>query len=218
MLARLRSLAKGVLVRSRIERDMAEEFKFHLERRVEDLTRTGVPPAEAARLARLEFGGGESYKEECREGPRTPVLRRIRTGPPLCVSHAEEQSRLRYRSDPVSGARHRSEHRHLFPARRGAAEIIACLEAWRIVADQHRWRGGRGPQQYFLSHVPTIPGSGACPEHASRHEQGRVAEHARARRARVHAGLWASSSPANTSRRLESIPNAAACSLPKITG
>ena len=67
MLARLRSLARSVFGRARMEHDMAEEFGFHFERRVEDLTRAGVPPMEAARQARLEFGAREAYKDQCRE-------------------------------------------------------------------------------------------------------------------------------------------------------
>jgi predicted permease len=50
-----------------MERDMADEFRFHFERRIEDLQRAGIPPAEAARQARLEFGAGEAYKDECRQ-------------------------------------------------------------------------------------------------------------------------------------------------------
>src|SRR5260370_11698544 len=67
MLARLRSLARSLFGRARMEQDMADEFRFHFERRVEDLTRAGVSPTEAARQARLEFGAHEAYKDECRE-------------------------------------------------------------------------------------------------------------------------------------------------------
>jgi predicted permease len=50
-----------------MEQEMSDEFRFHFERRIEDLTRAGVPPPEAARQARLEFGAREAYKDECRE-------------------------------------------------------------------------------------------------------------------------------------------------------
>jgi hypothetical protein len=46
---------------------MDEELRFHLESRAADLARSGVPPAEAARRARMEFGAVEGYKEGCRE-------------------------------------------------------------------------------------------------------------------------------------------------------
>ncbi len=46
---------------------MQDELSFHLESRAADLERTGIPPAEAARRARIEFGAVEGYKEVCRE-------------------------------------------------------------------------------------------------------------------------------------------------------
>jgi len=67
MLARLRSLARSLFGRARMEEEMSDEFGFHFERRIEDLTREGVPPAEAARRARLEFGAREAYKDDCRQ-------------------------------------------------------------------------------------------------------------------------------------------------------
>src|SRR2546421_7831782 len=67
MLARFRSLIRSLLGRTRMEQDMAAEFGFHVERRIEDLTLKGISPTEAARQARLEFGSGEAYKDECRE-------------------------------------------------------------------------------------------------------------------------------------------------------
>lgn len=53
--------------RKKFEDNMAEELRFHLEQYTEDLIRAGVPAREAERRARLEFGGVESVKEECRE-------------------------------------------------------------------------------------------------------------------------------------------------------
>jgi hypothetical protein len=45
---------------------MTEEFRLHQELRAADLVRGGLPPAEAARQARLEFGSAEWYKDEAR--------------------------------------------------------------------------------------------------------------------------------------------------------
>ena len=67
MLKRLRLLWRALSGRSSLEGDMDEELRFHLESRAADLARSGVPPAEAARRARIEFGGVERYKERCRE-------------------------------------------------------------------------------------------------------------------------------------------------------
>ena len=78
MRARLRSWLAALARRSRLESDMDEELRFHLEARADDLARAGVPRAEAERRARLEFGNVEGYKEHCREarGLRWPDERR----------------------------------------------------------------------------------------------------------------------------------------------
>ncbi len=46
---------------------MDAELRAHIENRADDLERSGLPRAEAARRARLEFGGYQKFKEECRE-------------------------------------------------------------------------------------------------------------------------------------------------------
>jgi putative ABC transport system permease protein len=50
-----------------MEREMDAELRFHMEAYAEDLVRGGVAREEAMRRARLEFGGVERAKEECRE-------------------------------------------------------------------------------------------------------------------------------------------------------
>jgi len=50
-----------------MESGMDAELKFHIEAYAEDLVRSGLPRQEAMRRARLEFGGIERAKEECRE-------------------------------------------------------------------------------------------------------------------------------------------------------
>ena len=75
--SRLRSWLRANLWRSRTEREMDAELNFHLEARVEDLLHRGLPRAEALRRARLEFGGFEKAKEECREARGVPLLESI---------------------------------------------------------------------------------------------------------------------------------------------
>jgi hypothetical protein len=58
---------REVMRRSRMERDMDAELRFHIEVFAEDLVRRGIPREEALRRARIEFGGVERTKEECRE-------------------------------------------------------------------------------------------------------------------------------------------------------
>src|SRR5215212_2555633 len=54
---------RGLVTRSSLDREMEDELAL----RTEDIIRTGVPPPEAARLARLEFGGLDGVKERCRD-------------------------------------------------------------------------------------------------------------------------------------------------------
>ncbi len=49
------------------ETALDEELRFHIESQTELLVRSGVPAAEAARRVRLEFGGLDQVKEECRD-------------------------------------------------------------------------------------------------------------------------------------------------------
>ena len=49
-----------------MEREMEAELHFHVETRAEDLMREGVSRMEAMRKARMEFGGMDRAKEECR--------------------------------------------------------------------------------------------------------------------------------------------------------
>ena len=67
---RLRSLRfrLGALVRrDRLETEMDEELRLHLERQSEENERAGMSPGEARRAAQLAFGSVDSLKEECRE-------------------------------------------------------------------------------------------------------------------------------------------------------
>jgi len=60
---RMRSLFR----RAAMETEMDEELREHFERQVEKLMASGLPLEEAKRRARLEFGGYEQLKEECRD-------------------------------------------------------------------------------------------------------------------------------------------------------
>src|SRR5215831_1489431 len=64
---RFRSWATAMLLRARMERDMHEEMRFHIEARAADLMSGSVPQQEALRQARLELDGLETTKEECRD-------------------------------------------------------------------------------------------------------------------------------------------------------
>ena len=66
LLARLRSFVRSKVGRTQFETDMEAEIQFHLQIRTEELILTGLPPDQAARQARLEFGGIASHKDSMR--------------------------------------------------------------------------------------------------------------------------------------------------------
>ncbi len=53
--------------RSQMNSEMEEELRSHILHRADDLERSGLSRAEAERRARIEFGGYQKFKEECRE-------------------------------------------------------------------------------------------------------------------------------------------------------
>jgi len=66
-----------ILKPARFERDLADEIAFHLQRRAEELIAGGMPPKQALRQARVEFGATERVKDECREAHGFPLLETI---------------------------------------------------------------------------------------------------------------------------------------------
>jgi predicted permease len=55
----------------RMEKELDAELRFHFESQVEDKIRGGITEAEARRATRLEFGGLEQIKEDCRQSRGT---------------------------------------------------------------------------------------------------------------------------------------------------
>ncbi|MEQ9397644.1 MAG: ABC transporter permease [Longimicrobiales bacterium] len=58
---------RAVFARDGMERDLDDEFAFHLEMEERKLVAGGMSPADARRRARVEFGGVERQKEGARE-------------------------------------------------------------------------------------------------------------------------------------------------------
>ena len=67
LLTRLRSFWTAQRRRDRLDAEMEEEMRFHLELEAQRLERGGLPPAEARRRARLAFGSVDSTKEAGRD-------------------------------------------------------------------------------------------------------------------------------------------------------
>src|SRR5215208_1149360 len=67
LLARIRSLLRGIRRGDALNDDMEAEFRLHMDLRAEELVRAGLTPAEAARQARLEFGSAPSFTDRGRD-------------------------------------------------------------------------------------------------------------------------------------------------------
>ena len=71
------SWLQRLFARKRMEIDLDKELRFHFEAQVADKVRSGIPEGEARRLTRIEFGGIEQIKEDCRESRGTLWLESI---------------------------------------------------------------------------------------------------------------------------------------------
>jgi predicted permease len=66
MFRRVRSLFRALTLRRDFEDGMAEELRFHIAQYADDLMRSGLSREEACRRARLELGGLNTVKDNCR--------------------------------------------------------------------------------------------------------------------------------------------------------
>lgn len=53
--------------RGGVEKQLDKELSFHLEQQIKSYIASGMTPEEARRKARLDFGGLEQIKEDCRD-------------------------------------------------------------------------------------------------------------------------------------------------------
>ena len=73
---KLRLRLRSLLRRSRVEEELDEELRFHLERLTEEHIAAGMAPGDARYAALREMGGLDQRKEECRD-----ALRGLRKSP-----------------------------------------------------------------------------------------------------------------------------------------
>ncbi|HEY6385166.1 MAG TPA: ABC transporter permease [Candidatus Acidoferrum sp.] len=67
LLVKVQSFLRNLFLSRRVDADLDQEVHTQLELLAEENIRAGMPPAEARRAARIEFGGIEQVKEEVRE-------------------------------------------------------------------------------------------------------------------------------------------------------
>ena len=74
LLRRLSGLFQGRLERDMLERNMDDEFDFHVQNEVAENIRRGMSPADAQAAARRRFGGVAQVKEDYREAHSLPFF------------------------------------------------------------------------------------------------------------------------------------------------
>src|SRR6266498_4535038 len=70
---RLRALLRG----KRLESEMDDELRFHLDKQIEDNIAGGMTREEARTAALRGFGGVEQIKEQCRDARGIRLIREI---------------------------------------------------------------------------------------------------------------------------------------------
>src|SRR5207248_709171 len=69
-LAQIRLAARSLFRRPQVDRELDEEFQYHLERQIEDNLHRGLAAEEARYTAMCEMGAIAKSKEECRDARR----------------------------------------------------------------------------------------------------------------------------------------------------
>src|SRR5258708_27929548 len=67
LLLKVRSFLRNLFLSRRVEVDLDEEVRSHLEMLIEENIRAGMSSKDALRAARMELGGIEQVKEQVRE-------------------------------------------------------------------------------------------------------------------------------------------------------
>ncbi len=102
---RLRSLFRW----AQADQDLDDELRDHLERRTEEYFAKGMTQQEARRRARLDLGGVEKVKEECRDARRVnwiqDLILDLRYGDWRKHCHLQLYQRLDYQTVALSAIR-----------------------------------------------------------------------------------------------------------------
>ena len=183
MVNRLRSLGAVLVRRGRFEDAMRDELQFHIEAYADDLVAAGVPRAEAERRARVEFGGSERVKEECRQARGLRLLDEVRQDVRYAVRSMAKTPSVHRRGGDVDRAGHRREHRHLQPDGRGAASGHANQGSAATLFSRAR-PGRKNQHERELSDVRALSRNGRLQwRHGLQHERAGISS-GHARRAR----------------------------------
>ena len=85
---------RGLFEHKRLERELDDEVRFHLEMQIEDNLKAGMDPAEARYAALRSFGGMEPMKESYRERRAFAAGRNDGAGHTLRGADSPQEPRL----------------------------------------------------------------------------------------------------------------------------
>jgi predicted permease len=74
LLVKARSFLRNLFFPRRVDADLDQEVRSHLELLIAENIRAGMPPSEAQRAARIELGGVEQVKEQVRDSRTSAFL------------------------------------------------------------------------------------------------------------------------------------------------
>ena len=119
------SAVGGLFHRRRMNDEIDEELRSHIEHRADDLERQGHAREEARRQARLEFGAYERLKEESHDAAGRSFFRQRCRRPSLRASVAAQVSWLFANRNSAAGFGHWRIDSRFQPCRCGAAETAS---------------------------------------------------------------------------------------------
>jgi putative ABC transport system permease protein len=155
LLARLQSFMTALVRGRNLEREMDEEWRFHVEARADALAAEGVPRDEAVRRARVEFGDLLRWKERSREARGVTWIhdlgtdvrygwRQLRRAPVFAVTVVAALALGIGANTLAFSILHGVLVREL-PYRHPDRIVLV----WFKPADKPDWRGGATLQNYF---------------------------------------------------------------------
>ena len=149
---------RSVFRRSVVDRELDDEFQYHIERQTAEYVRRGMAPAAALEAARREIGNVAFYREASQRHARNAL---VRGAPWRCeIWHAEFASRADFLGGRRRHARtrHWREHRDVHVAARNAAQ--AAPESRRRANRVHP--AVRAGEQHHGMHSFRFPRSMTC--------------------------------------------------------
>lgn len=104
---------RSLLRKSRVERELSDELRFHLEKLIEEKVAQGMAPEEARHAALREIGGIEQITEKCRDMRRVNYIEHFLQDVRYGLRMLRKSPHLHRCSGAHPGPGHRSQHGHL---------------------------------------------------------------------------------------------------------